>query len=741
MLDKFKLPVWILPLAIAGLVAMLGWWGNGRLRETIEGELKAQLSATLNANVTALGIWATNQSRMATALAEDANVRTLASEILQAPRPMRREPRIGPDLEPFVSDLRPRLSHLGYTIAQLVNTNDQIVANSIRGQLPGNLMVSDAHTNKFAQLFASGQPVLITPFKPELLEQRRQPGNRFSPPRTNALARFTGPPPPVNGRPRRGDVTLMQVAAPVRNLENHIVGALALIINPEKEFSRILSVAHSGLSGETYAFDQTGLMISRSQFDAQLKALGLLDVTNTSSALNFRLHDPGGDLTKGFKPANSDPTTRPLTRLVASAVDGADAVDVVPSRDYRGVPVVGASCWLPQFGFGVATQIDADEAYRPLRVLQWVFVILILFLLLCATAMFVLSNLSWRRRLSEAESKLKQLSQAELKLKQLGQYTLEEKIGEGGMGVVYRARHALLRRDTAVKLLVPELADAAAVARFEREVRLTCQLTHPNTIQVYDYGHTPDGIFYYAMEYLRGVNLHDLVAQFGPQPEGRVVHILAQVCDSLAEAHASGLIHRDIKPGNVFLCRRGGVPDFAKVLDFGLVREYLTGGLDETNPAGERMIEGTPWFTPPEAIQGSAPSDPRSDIYSVGALGYYLLTGQYIFDAESVAEIHEKQLAAAPIPPSERTPQPVSGELEQLLLRCLEKDMDLRPESALELRALLLATPAAAEWTLEARVAWWDAYHQRQVTSEAEAAAANATPLPTVSIDLAGRME
>jgi serine/threonine protein kinase len=178
----------------------------------------------------------------------------------------------------------------------------------------------------------------------------------------------------------------------------------------------------------------------------------------------------------------------------------------------------------------VATQIDADEAFRPLRVLKLLFIILVLLLMLCSTGMFLFSysNVVWRRR----------LSQAELKLKQLGQYTLEEKIGEGGMGVVYRARHALMRRDTAVKLLLPDRADAESIQRFEREVRLTCQLTHPNTIQVYDYGHTPEGIFYYAMEFLRGVNLHDLVTRFGPQPEGRVVYILTQICDSLAEAHA-----------------------------------------------------------------------------------------------------------------------------------------------------------------------------------------------------------
>ena len=756
--EHFKLPVWVLPLAFAGLVAVFGWWGFGLLRATIEAGLKAQLTATLNANVTALGIWTTNQTRLATALAEDASLQAAAAAILLAPpparrdfhpvpadsssnatpltssSPSRRDLHASPELDQFINDLRPRLAQLGYGTAQLVNPKYVLVANSARPQFAGNNVVSDAHTNKFAELFATGQPVIITPFRPELLTQRRMGRNGSGQFRTNNLSRPPDRSAGTNTYRRRGDVTLMQVAAPVRDQNHHVVGALALIINPDKEFSKILSVARSGQSGETYAFDQTGLMISHSRFDEQLKQLGLLEATNGSSALNLRLRDPGGDLTRGFKPAPEDEANpKPLTRIVASALNGEDAVEVVPYRDYRGVPVVGASCWLPQFGFGVATQIDAAEAYRPLRVLQRIFVVLVLCLLLCATGLFIFSyvNLAWRQRLDAAE----------LKLKQLGQYTLEEKIGEGGMGVVYRARHALLRRDTAVKLLVPELAGAAAVARFEREVRLTCQLTHPNTIQVYDYGHTPDGIFYYAMEYLRGVNLHDLVARFGLLPERRVVHILTQICDSLAEAHALGLIHRDIKPANIFLCRRGGVPDCVKVLDFGLVREYREPGAEAAETAAEQMIEGTPWFMPPEAIQGSAPADPRSDLYSLGALGYYLLTGQYIFDAETIAEIHEQQLMATPVPPTQRTTNAISAEMEQALLRCLEKAKNLRPASAGELRALLVATPAATHWTSAEQVAWWEAYERLPATSAPENVPDTSKSMPSVSVDLASRMD
>jgi len=732
MTGRLKQLLWVLPLAIAGLVAVLGWWGNELLRDTIHNELRAQLAATLNANVTALGIWSTNQTRLAMSLAEDPALRTVATRILQSPPPAaRRNFQPSPDLAAFASDFRPKLAELGYEIAELVNPDFRVVANSARPQWPGNQLVSDAHTNKFADLFLFGEPVIITPFKPEMLMQRRGGRNATGQSRTNDLRRLNRPASVNGGRPRRGDISLMQVAAPVRDPANKIIGALALIINPDQEFSRILSVAHLGASGETYAFDQTGLLISRSRFDLQLKQLGLLDTTNVSSALNLRLHDPGGDLTKGFQPTN-ELTARPLIRLVSDAVDGEEEVLLFPTRDYRGVQVVGASCWLPDFGFGVATQMDADEAYRPLRVLQMIFVVLILFLLLFATGLFIFTfaNLNWRRRLSEAE----------LKLKQLGQYTLEEKIGEGGMGVVYRARHALLRRDTAVKLLLPDRADAASIARFEKEVCLTCQLTHPNTIQVYDYGHTPDGIFYYAMEFLHGLNLHDLVARYGPQPEGRVIHILGQICDSLAEAHALGLIHRDIKPANIFLCHRGGVADCVKVLDFGLVREFRDDQPGLPAAPGDNVIEGTPWFTPPEAITGAAPLDPRSDLYALGALGYFLLTGHYIFDADSIAEVHSKQLNSVPIPPRQRTTQPISSALEELLLQCLEKNAAARPQSADELRQQLLAGPAVSEWPVSARVAWWEAYEQQPVVSAIAPVAAFSPPMVTVRIDLADRM-
>jgi serine/threonine protein kinase len=288
---------------------------------------------------------------------------------------------------------------------------------------------------------------------------------------------------------------------------------------------------------------------------------------------------------------------------------------------------------------------------------------------------------------------------------------------------------------------LPDRADPAAIARFEQEVRLTCQLTHPNTIQVYDYGHTPDGIFYYAMEYLDGLNLHELVQRYGAQPEARVVHILRQICESLSEAHGVGLIHRDIKPANVFLCDRGGIPDSVKVLDFGLVK-HVSDQPDEltaTEMPGADGIVGTPNFIAPEAIQDSNRSDARSDLYSLGALGYFLLTGREVFEGDSIAELCRQHLHETPVWPGARVGKLFDPQLEALLMRCLEKEPAARPQSARELAQLLSADPLAERWTSEHRAAWW-AEHRKSIAGQPKLAPSDSSPIDqTVKIEFADR--
>ncbi|MCG6922076.1 MAG: serine/threonine protein kinase [Acidobacteria bacterium] len=286
--------------------------------------------------------------------------------------------------------------------------------------------------------------------------------------------------------------------------------------------------------------------------------------------------------------------------------------------------------------------------------------------------------------------------------RRLGQYTLEEKLGEGGMGVVYRARHALLRRPTAIKLLKPDRVGEASLRRFEREVQLTASLSHPNTVSVYDFGLTSDGVFYYVMEYLDGLTLDQVVAGDGPQTPGRVVHVLRQVLGALAEAHGIGLIHRDIKPGNIIVSERGGLPDVAKVVDFGLVKDLETpDGLSH-----DGTLIGTPLYLAPEAIR-SPGVDHRCDLYSLGGVAYLLLTGQPVFDGATVIEICSHHLHTPPIPPSERLGRPLPRDLEAWVLSCLEKEPARRPPTAAAAGEALERCDVGDGWTPDRARGWW----------------------------------
>jgi eukaryotic-like serine/threonine-protein kinase len=439
-----------------------------------------------------------------------------------------------------------------------------------------------------------------------------------------------------------------------------------------------LAAARAGESAESCVFDREGVLLSDTRHAAQLRAEGRVD--------------PQGRFSLRASSSPRGSAVAPLIAPVTAALAGASGVMLAGYPDQRGVTAVGAYTYLPALEVGVLHQRDRVEAYRE----TW----------LCQLAL-VLAGLglaaAWlsacaRPARSEARG-------ASLEVDTYGQYTLGRKLGEGGMGVVYEASHRLLRRPTALKLLRVPKGDAALTAeslgRFEREVQLTSQLSHPNTIVIYDYGQTDDGTFYYAMEYVEGVDLERWVRLDGPLPAARIIHLALQICGSLAEAHAKGLIHRDIKPANVLVCERGGIPDFIKVLDFGLVKHVNGPSVSHSN-----LLVGTPLYMAPELLRSPGAASPRSDVYSLGAVLHWLATAMTVPEATlaSAARLPRQSGEGA------HAFDPYAGlpvDLERVIMRCIDADPYERPGSVDELASALAACRDAGTWTpLNAKAYW-----------------------------------
>ena len=297
---------------------------------------------------------------------------------------------------------------------------------------------------------------------------------------------------------------------------------------------------------------------------------------------------------------------------------------------------------------------------------------------------------------------------------ELGSYHLVELLGRGGMGEVWRAEHRLLAREAAVKLVRPEVLGARDASeaglmlrRFEREAQATAVLSSPHTIQVFDFGITDEGTFYYVMELLAGRDLESLVREFGPLPASRVIYLLRQVAHSLADAHARGLVHRDIKPANIYVCRHGPRVRFRQGARFRAGQNSRPSPAADTLATIDHTTTGTPAYMAPETILGDADVDRRADVYALGCVAYFLLTGQLVFEADTSMKMLMQHVNAKPVPPSQRTELPIPQELDELVLACLQKDPNQRPQSASELLRLAQQCHTCEGWEAEAAEKWW----------------------------------
>jgi serine/threonine-protein kinase len=320
------------------------------------------------------------------------------------------------------------------------------------------------------------------------------------------------------------------------------------------------------------------------------------------------------------------------------------------------------------------------------------------------------------------------LQQKVTEVQQLGQYRRGRLLGEGGNGKVYLAHHMLLRRPTAIKLVPAAKVGVGSLERFEREVQHMSQLTHPNSVAVYDYGHS-DGVFYYAMEYLGGgINLQDLVTHHNKQPAERVRRILIQVCSALQEAHERKLIHRDVKPANIILCERGAMPDFVKVVDYGLVKELAADSGQST-----QIVLGTPAYIAPEAFTDPSSIGPGVDLYALGAVGYFLLTGRRVFTGATDLDTCIQHVTKEPTRPSEHGVEVPKG-LEDILMQCLAKKPADRYPSADALAEALTALGSLGDWSDEQAAAWWEKHRRSEVPAEI-----SEQPTATITINITER--
>jgi hypothetical protein len=675
--------LWWIPLLFAVLVAGVGGYTYRTLADAMRAKLGEDLRTLLAAEVAAVELWvartaaADPEIREATAELVDVARRALSAEAL------RRALAASPATEQVLEALVPLAREQGYPAWALLSPDRTTLAASVPTVVGRRLKADSGRLDAVLE----GATTISRPLAQQLESDEPQ--------------------------------AVMRVAAAVRDAGDEPIAVLAFEI-PARGFSDVLRIARAGESGETYAFDRDGVMMSHSRFESQIAELGLLE-PGQPSILTIEVRDPGGNLVNGFTPT-LPLRARPLTRMAASAVSGESGTDIDGYPDYRGVPVVGAWTWLPDLGMGMTTEIDLAEAYAGLTTVQRAFGLLAGVLSIAA-----LGLLGYSLVLGRVQGQYE-------KARKLGRYRITEKIGEGGMGVVYRAEHAMLRRPTAVKLLEPGRASEEAIVRFEREVQTAASLTHPNTIAIYDYGRTPDEVFYYAMEYLEGITVDQLVRTDGPQPEERAVYLMRQATASVAEAHAADLIHRDLKPSNIMLCRRGGALDFVKVLDFGLVRARE----EELELTSAESLTGTPLYLSPEALEDPEGMDARSDVYQLGAVLYFLLVGRPVFEGKTLVEILAQSLHNQPVPPSEAVGRTISPDLEKLVLACLAKDREGRPANASELLAALEALRGDLVWTQADALAWWEEWSREHPDFDASISASGSLPSGW-QVDVGGR--
>ena len=662
------------------LLIGLGYWTYTGVRTALAETRVASLEALLGTVVKGLDIWAYEHMAEVQRAARNPTVVTLATQFISDRRGVLTEPgRCSQEAERLSAEVQSRLSTSGVVAFRILDADGRVLSSKDPLRC-GQRIRSGVFRDRLDHVFA-GLPQFVRPYLDEVELSVRDAEGALRP-----VAWFI---------------------APIRIGGGPPVAALAMGVATDRDLEAIFSAARPGASGEAYAFGDDGLMLSSSRPPELPPDMEGVPEAPLDRRERIHVRDPG-DAASAGQP-RLQPTARPLTQAAALAIAARDrtaeidrrGVAATPYRGYRGVDVIGAWEWLPTYGFGVVAEISAEETFATLRYVTLSLSVIGGMLALTLVAAFMSAFL------------LARLSRQFGRLQRLGAYTLEKRISEGGMATIWLARHALLKRPTAVKILKKHVATDEFVHRFEREVQLASQLRHPNTVEIYDFGRTRDGQPYYVMEYLDGVTLAELVERSGRTPPGRAIHILRQVAAALREAHERGLVHRDVKPENVMLCRRGE-DDVVKLLDFGLVKNLEHA--DTRDITKQLKIVGTPRYMAPERLVNPSDVDARSDIYALGAVGYYLLTGRPVFDGGDSLAI-SNQVLHTPAPRVRDAGIEVPDALDELLVACLQKDRARRPPNAGAVVEALDRLASRLAWTQADAAAWWREFRRRHQTT------------------------
>ncbi|MDD7987336.1 serine/threonine protein kinase [Lentisphaera marina] len=629
------------------LLVLTGYFTERRLKYEIETSVRDSLEKTLRSNAEAMSLLLRGYKERVNGISKIPQLQKTATEIEQLYANNDLE-QVKVKSKVFEDILKGFFSHQGFQDYYLINTDGRMMAS------------------KQAELI--GHQVNTSEAIKSLMDKD---GNFVCLPKKATH--------PITGK----EFILMYIGTSLKNAQGESYAYLAFSVEPSHGFSSIMEVtAQTGESSETYAINKNGWMISHSRFDQELRELKILDKDDRSSVLEVQLIDKNGKALTVFEDAFTNPETKyPKVQVNSTGY-----------TDYRDYEVVGAWTYLSQYNFAITSEIDKDEAFRSLYIIRKIFAVIFGLASLLALGLIAYA-------LYSIKLKKKVRSAALAAASELGQFKIIEKLGEGAMGVVYKAEHQLMQRETAIKVLKNEACREVDLIQFEKEVRITCRLTHPNTICIYDYGKTREGLFYYAMEYLEGSDLQEIITKTGPISPERVIHFVKQICASLKEAHSMNLIHRDIKAQNVVICNRGGVYDSVKVLDFGLVHD--------SNDESGHKVSGTPRYMAPEASSSRNELKDSIDIYAIGILISVMLTGQYPFSCDdSVEDILRAHREDTPMKPSELVRFPIPECFDDIVLWCLEKDPSKRPQNVMEL-ANKLDTLNLDNWSQDQAQQWW----------------------------------